>query len=124
MLGTMPDVPSATIISDRFEVGKNFCNKLWNAARFALMNLGELEMQPLSSASLPEEDRWILSRLARATAEVTGHLEAYAPSAALNAARDFFWGELCDWYLELIKPRMRDAAQAPVARQVLSLLSM
>jgi valyl-tRNA synthetase len=120
VLGTMPDVPAATIISDRFEVGKNFCNKLWNAARFALMNLGELEMQPLELGDLADEDRWILSRLGRAAAEVTRLLEAYNPSAALGAARDFFWGEVCDWYLELIKPRLRDEAQAPVARQVLA----
>jgi valyl-tRNA synthetase len=120
VLGTMPDVPAATIISDRFEVGKNFCNKLWNAARFALMNLGDLEMQPLELGDLPDEDRWILSRLGRAIAEVTHLLEAYNPSAALGAARDFFWGEVCDWYLELIKPRLRDEAQAPVARQVLA----
>ena len=52
--------------------------------------------------------------------EVTGHLEGYRPSAAISAAREFFWGEFCDWYLELIKPRMRDEAQAPIARQVLA----
>jgi valyl-tRNA synthetase len=121
VLGTMPDIPPATIISDRFEVGKNFCNKLWNAARFALMNLGELEMQRLAPDQLADEDRWILSRLQRAIAEVTRQLEAYNPSAALGAAREFFWGEFCDWYLELIKPRLRDEAQAPVARQVLAL---
>ena len=120
VLGTMEDIPGATIISDRFEVGKNFCNKLWNAARFALMNLGELEMRPLAPDDLADEDRWILSRLSRAIAGVTRHLEDYAPSAAINTARDFFWGELCDWYLELIKPRLRDEAEAPVARQVLA----
>jgi valyl-tRNA synthetase len=122
VLGTMPDVPSATIISDRFEIGKNFCNKLWNAARFALMNLGELELQRLELAELADEDRWILSRLGRAVAAVTRQLEAYNPSAAIGAARDFFWGELCDWYLELIKPRLRDEAQAPIARQMLALV--
>jgi valyl-tRNA synthetase len=122
VLGTMPDIPSATVISDRFEIGKNFCNKLWNAARFALMNLGELEMQRLEPERLADEDRWILSRLGRAIAEVTRQLEAYNPSAALGAAREFFWGELCDWYLELIKPRLRDEAQAPVARQVLAVV--
>ena len=120
VLGTMATVPPAKVISDRFEVGKNFCNKLWNAARFALMNLGEHEYQPLDWTELAGEDRWILSRLTRTIGEVTGHLESYRPSAALSAAREFFWGELCDWYLEFIKPRMRDDAQAPIARQVLS----
>jgi valyl-tRNA synthetase len=120
VLGTMKDVPSATITSDRFEVGRAFCNKLWNAARFALLNLGELGFEPRQLADLAAEDRWILSRLDDTVAEVTGHLEAYRPSAALNAAREFFWGEFCDWYLELIKPRMRDETQAPIARQVLA----
>ena len=120
VLGTMQGVPASKVSSDRFEVGKNFCNKLWNAARFALMNLGTLEYQPRAWDSLAPEDRWILSRLARTARTVTAHLAAYSPSAALTAARDFFWGEFCDWYLELIKPRVRDAAQAPVARQVLA----
>jgi len=53
---------------------------------------------------------------------VHGHLEAYNPSAALSAARDFFWSELCDWYLEFIKPRLRDTARAPLARQVLAVM--
>ncbi len=120
VLGTMPDVPSTGVFSDRFEVGKNFCNKLWNAARFALMNLGDLGFQPLSAESIRPEDHWILSRLSRAIREVTAHLEEYRPSAAITAAREFFWGEFCDWYLELIKPRMRDEAEAPIARQVLA----
>jgi valyl-tRNA synthetase len=61
-----------------------------------------------------------LSRLSRAIREVTSHLEGYRPSAAITTAREFFWGEFCDWYLELVKPRMRGEAQAPIARQVLA----
>ena len=120
VLGTLESVPSATINSDRFELGRQFCNKLWNAARFAMLNLGDLEMQRLELEQLADEDRWILSRLGRTVEQVTGHLETYNPAAALIAARDFFWGELCDWYLEMIKPRMRDESEAPVARQVLA----
>ncbi len=122
VLGTMPEVPSTSVFSDRFEVGKNFCNKLWNAARFALMNLGDLGFQPLSAEAVRPEDHWILSRLSRAIREVTSHMEGYRPSAAITAAREFFWGEFCDWYLELIKPRMRHDHQAPVARQVLAVV--
>jgi valyl-tRNA synthetase len=118
VLGTMKDVPTATVFSDRFEVGRSFCNKLWNAARFTLMNLGDLGFEPLSPEELAPEDRWILSRLVRASGEVTAQLEAYRPSAALATAREYFWGEVCDWYLELIKPRMRHPDQAPIARQV------
>ncbi len=120
VLGSMPDIPSAKIISDRFEIGKNFCNKLWNAARFAMMNLNRQEFRPLADDALAVEDRWILSRLSKTVAEIQTQLEKYNPSAAINAARDFFWGEFCDWYLELIKPRMSQEASGFVARQVLA----
>ena len=120
VLGTMPDIPSAKLISERFEVGRHFCNKLWNAVRFALMNLEQASFVARNPAELPFEDRWILSRLTRAIAEVQQQLEVYNPSAAISAARDFFWSELCDWYLEMIKPRMRDGGEAESARQVLA----
>jgi valyl-tRNA synthetase len=123
VLGTMENLKKATPFSDRFDEGKNFCNKVWNGVRFALMNLGELSYAPLSHSDLASEDRWILSRLSRAVASVDSQLNDYNPSAAVTAARDFFWGELCDWYLELIKPRMKedaDAASGQAARQVLA----
>ncbi len=120
VLGTLPDVPQAELISDRFEVGRNFCNKLWNAARFALLNLEGQGFRPLGRGDLLPEDRWILSRLAHATAAVTRQLEKYCPSAALAEAREFFWNELCDWYLEIIKPRLRGAGGREVAGQVLA----
>jgi len=122
VLGTMDDVPSAKLISDRFDVGRNFCNKLLNAARFVLMNLETAAFVPRTLEELAEEDRWILSRLARAVGQVTDHLKAYNPSAAISGAREFFWSELCDWYLELIKPRMKDEARAGLARQVLAVV--
>jgi valyl-tRNA synthetase len=120
VLGTMPDVPSAKLVSDRFEVGRNFCNKLLNAVRFALLNLQDVTFTPRQYQELADEDRWMLSRLSATIAEVHRHLASYNPSAALSTARDFFWSELCDWYLEFIKPRLRDAAQAPLVRQVLA----
>ena len=86
------------------------------------MNLDELKMQPLAAEQLADEDRWILSRLTQAIDQVSQQLGAYNPAAALGAAREFFWGEFCDWYLELIKPRMRDPQQAPIARQVLAVV--
>ncbi|OQY28089.1 MAG: hypothetical protein B6244_08260 [Candidatus Cloacimonetes bacterium 4572_55] len=120
VLGAMKNIPSAKVISDRFDVGKNFCNKLWNAARFSLLNLDERQdFRPLTPAELEPEDRWVLSRLNHAITEVTKQLEAYNPSAAVGAARNFFWSEFCDWYLELIKPRIKDQDQSFVARQVL-----
>jgi valyl-tRNA synthetase len=122
VVGMYEGIAKATTTSDRFDVGRNFCNKLWNASRFALLNLGDdpLPWQPLAVTSLPGEDRWILSQLAKATGDVNRELKRYNPSAALGAVREFFWNELCDWYVELIKPRMKDAAQAPAARQVLA----
>jgi valyl-tRNA synthetase len=129
VLGTMPDVPAAKLVSERFDVGQHFCNKLWNAARFALMNLQDVAFEPRQVQELADEDRWILSRLSKAIAAVHGAMEEYNPSAAVGAARDFFWSELCDWYLELIKPRMRaeaterrsdEATKGDVARQVLA----
>ncbi len=118
VLGTMPDVPAAQLFSERFDVGRGFCNKLWNAARFALMNLGEVGFQTLDAKELPTEDRWILSRLHAACIQIQQQLTEYSPAAAISAARKFFWDELCDWYLEMIKPRMRQ--EDPVAGQVLA----
>jgi len=121
VLGTIPDMPMAKIISERFDVGRAFCTKLWNAVRFALINLGELTFSPLDPDQLEPEDRWILSRLSRVINKVTHQLKAYNPSAAIGEAREFFWSELCDWYLEFIKPRFKNEDFAPVVRTVLSL---
>jgi valyl-tRNA synthetase len=89
----------------RVEMGRNFCTKLWNAARFAL---GHLDGP--SDAGPPERlaDRWILSRLATANHAVTDALEAYDLGAATRAAYDFTWSEFCDWYLEAAKPALRE----------------
>ncbi len=122
VLGTMQEqgIPAAKLVSDRFEVGRNFCNKLLNAVRFAMLNLQDVSFEPRQLENLADEDRWILSRLTHAITSVQAGLEDYNPAAALGAARDFFWSELCDWYLEFIKPRMRDPEQAPLAQQVLA----
>jgi valyl-tRNA synthetase len=120
VLGTMPEVPAAKLVSDRFEVGRNFCNKLLNAVRFAMLNLQGVAFTPRQLQDLADEDRWILSRLTHAITSVQSGLEDYSPAVALGAARDFFWSELCDWYLELIKPRLRDPERAPLAQQVLA----
>ena len=112
VLGTMPDLPGATLISDRFDVGRSFCTKLWNAARFAFISLRGYRHRDLALGELESEDRWILSRLSRTCAAVQEQLSSYRPSAALAAVREFFWGDLCDWYLELIKPRLSGAGDA------------
>jgi valyl-tRNA synthetase len=111
-----------------------FANKIWNAARFMFMNVDRLEcgagilareLSPTAKgihAFTPTalEDRWILSRFNRVTAEVNDALAAYRFHEAANRIYDFFWGEFCDWYIELIKPRLNfeegaDKAQARAA---------
>ncbi len=89
----------------RVAMGRNFNNKLWNATRFAFMNL-DGEIDEGSPETLP--DRWILSRLQRATREVTAQLEAFDIGAANRTVYDFVWSEFCDWYLEAAKPGLRD----------------
>jgi valyl-tRNA synthetase len=131
--------------SERFELGRNFCNKIWNAARFAFMNLvneprasarADMEQHrtvlpdadtaqakacgSLQLSSLPIEDRWILSRVSAAAVDVQDALAKFQFSRAAGAARDFFWDSLCDWYLELVKLRIRENRQAAEARQVLA----
>jgi len=100
--------------SRRVEMGRNFNNKLWNATRFALMNL-DGETQPGAPARLA--DRWILSRLQRAIREATRHLEAFDLGMANRALYDFVWSEFCDWYLEAAKPALR--ADDPRTRHTL-----
>ncbi|GAB4141971.1 MAG: valine--tRNA ligase [Planctomycetaceae bacterium] len=116
-----PDVPVARMVSERFEYGRNFCNKLWNAARFAMMNLEDYQplSEPIAVEQLPLEDRWILSRLATVAGQLDDHLSKYQYDAATRAIRDFTWNEFCDWYLEMIKSRLRDDNAKPVAQSVL-----
>ncbi|HEY4261672.1 MAG TPA: valine--tRNA ligase [Schlesneria sp.] len=111
--------PVARIVIERFEYGRNFSNKLWNAARFAMLNLEGYTPAPVADAELAIEDRWILSRLATVTDEVSSCLNIYKFDAATRSLRDFVWNEFCDWYLEMIKPRLRDEAQKPAAQRVL-----
>jgi len=90
---------------ERIEGYRNFCNKLWNAARFIQMNLGEFEagaMKLYELKTLP--DRWIVSRVQTVAAEVDRALAAYRFNDAANELYHFVWHEFCDWYLELIKP--------------------
>ena len=111
--------PVARIVIERFEYGRNFCNKLWNAARFAILNLEGYTPGVVDDSNLAIEDRWILSRLATVTDEVTSLLGIYKFDAATRSLRDFVWNEFCDWYLEMIKPRLRDEALKPTAQRVL-----
>jgi valyl-tRNA synthetase len=116
---TLPDGRQANT-SPKFDVGRNFCNKLWNASRFALMNLEGIDPAKFDPDKMDITDRWILSRLARTIAEVTESLNQYKYSEPLAQLYRFFWNEFCDWYLEWIKPRMQDGQQKPIAQNVLA----
>jgi valyl-tRNA synthetase len=100
-------------LEEAFGPGRNFANKLWNAGRFALMNLGDAPRVTLAEAEADLElmDRWILSRLSLAVAGVTASLERFRFQDAAIRAYDFFWSELADWYLEMVKPRLREDAE-------------
>jgi valyl-tRNA synthetase len=115
-----PGEPVARMVSERFEYGRNFCNKLWNAARFAFMNLEGCAPAAVAETDLELEDRWIRSRLSGTAAEVTGLLGEYRFDAATRTLRDFAWNEFCDWYVEMLKPRLRDTDRRAVAQRVLA----
>ncbi len=102
------------LAESNFEIGRNFSNKLWNAYRFLAMSFDEQELPRLlqngkfleQSDRLQLADRWILSRLHRTIAAVTRALDEFHLNEAVDNLYAFFWREFCDWYLELIKPRL------------------
>ncbi|HIK37500.1 MAG TPA: valine--tRNA ligase [Geminocystis sp. M7585_C2015_104] len=106
--------------SKSVEASRNFANKLWNAARFVLMNLDGQTPAQLGYPSLTElelSDRWILSRFNRVVKQTTDYLENYGLGEAAKGLYDFIWGDFCDWYIELVKPRLQQDAN-PTSRKV------
>jgi valyl-tRNA synthetase len=87
----------------KVQQGADLANKLWNASRLILLNVAEVEAEP---RPVGVEDRWLLSRLEATIASVTAKLEEYDFAHAAQEAYAFFWSELCDWYLEIVKPRL------------------
>jgi valyl-tRNA synthetase len=109
--------------SEKFEIGRNFCNKLWNAARFAFMNLEGATCEKLDVAALAPEDRWILSQLSQTVRTFHEQMGCYQYSAAVKTLREYFWDSLCDWYIELTKPRLADPDAGPSARAARQVLA-
>ncbi len=110
------------VSSEKFEAFRNFANKVWNAARFVLMNLNGEAPAPLASidnALLEAPDRWILTKLNEAIRGVTAGLDTYDLGLSAQKIYDFAWSEFCDWYIEMAKSRLNDEQGAPVARAVL-----
>ena len=91
---------------ERVESGRNFANKIWNAARFIMMNMEKADASSAELSELTEADRWILSKVNRLNREVTENLDKYELGIALSKVYDFAWDEFCDWYIEMVKPRL------------------
>ncbi len=91
---------------ERVEASRNFANKLWNAARFVLMNLGDDEPAPHIPENLSIEDKWILSKFNELTRLVTENLQKFEIGLAVSKLYDFIWDVFCDWYIELAKVRL------------------
>jgi len=106
--------------SERFEQARTFPNKVWNFARLVLMNLEGYEAASVLPTDLTVEDRWILSLLARTTSSVTADLEAFRFAEATKTLRDFTWNDVCDWYVEFSKGRLRDPEARPTAQRVIA----
>lgn len=117
------DYNRKTDSSATVEAARNFANKLWNATRFALMNLDGETPKSLGNPDpemLQQADRWILSRLARINQESAEKYETYGLGEAAKGLYEFAWNEVCDWSIELLKRRLQDPAQQRTARQVLA----
>ena len=97
----------------KVEASRNFANKIWNAARFILMNLDENESAPHLPNELALEDKWVLSLFNKLTKEVTDNLEKFELGVAVSKLYDFIWDFFCDWYIELAKLRLQQGGEKP-----------
>ena len=105
---------------EKVEASRNFANKLWNAARFILMNIGEEDIPCELPEKLALEDKWVISLFNSLTGEVTDNLEKFELGIAVSKLYDFIWDIFCDWYIELAKIRLqKDGEEAKTAKQVL-----
>jgi valyl-tRNA synthetase len=101
-------------------LARNFCNKLWNASRFALMNLDGFDPGQVADDELQVEDSWVLSRLNTVTQAVTDALAEYRYADAARVLYDFAWDEFCSFYVEMVKGRLQDETNRVVAQRVLA----
>ena len=92
--------------TERLEAARNFCNKIWNATRFVLMNLEDYQPMAEETLQYTTADQWIISRFHSVAKDVTNRLESYDLGGAANTLYDFIWNEFCDWYIEIVKPRL------------------
>jgi len=118
-------LPRGPAVSEKFEAGRNFSNKLWNATRFVLMHLDGATIGPITGlddlTAIPLEDRWLLSRLASVSREATLAIDDYRFAELSRTLYAFAWDEFCSAYLELCKARLADPARRDQARAMLLL---
>ncbi|HOJ93959.1 MAG TPA: valine--tRNA ligase [Fervidobacterium nodosum] len=107
-----------------FDTYKKFANKIWNATRFVLMNLEDFEKVDIKSSELKLSDKWILSRLQKTVRKVTEALDGYDFNIAANEIYNFFWDELCDWYIEAVKNRLKTEERKVVQNVLVYVLDM
>ena len=96
------------ISDERFEYGRNFANKIWNASRFVLMNLEGVDDNPIDMNSLTIADKWILDKLNETTKLVNDNIKNYRIGEMAHVLYDFFWNSYCDWYVEIAKIQLQD----------------
>jgi valyl-tRNA synthetase len=103
------ETPLARATSDRFDVGKHFCNKIWQVSQhFAIGNLEKIAPEPADERKWSLADRWIVSRFNRTLEAANNAIAGYRFDQYAKACYDFFWGDFCDWYVEAIKPALRE----------------
>jgi len=120
---TKEELRQARETSDKFDIGRNFCNKLWNAARYALMNLEGAECHKVDVTTLAPEDRWILAQLSETIRRYHQCIHHYQFAASVKELREFFWDSLCDWYIELTKPRLTGEPSSNAAKTAKQMLA-
>lgn len=107
--------------SDKFDIGRNFCNKIWNVANFFVIpNLTHIEPEPVNEGQWSLADRWIVSRFSRAVADADAAIAAYRFDQYANICYDFFWNDFCGWYVEICKPALKVPATAGPTANILA----
>ena len=91
---------------ERVEASRNFANKIWNASRFIMMNIEKADTDSVELSQLTQADRWILSKVNTLAKEATENLEKFEMGIAADKIHSFIWEEFCDWYIEMVKPRL------------------
>ena len=100
---------------ERVEASRNFANKVWNASRFIMMNIGDTALAVPSKEDLYTEDKWILSKVNRLAKEMTENMDKFELGIAVQKVYDFIWDEFCDWYIEMAKRRIYNRKNDPVS---------